>query len=131
MKGSLYRFYADGGTLLYVGQSRNPFKRMDGHFKDKDMTDVRYIEIEWFQDRKGAVEAESHAINRENPLWNKAGVDAGRTCRVTWPDEALQHVRLLWLSPSDDAHVAKRASNIIGCALTVEMLTEVLGHRRR
>mgnify|MGYP003678616817 CR=1 FL=1 len=131
MRVSLYRFFACDNRLLYVGQSRNPFKRMDSHFNDRDMTEVRHVEIEWFSDRSGAIEAEAHAIKRENPLWNKAGIDAGRSCRVTWPDEALQHVRLLWLSPADDAHVATRASDIIGCAVTVEMLTEVLGRRSR
>ena len=62
MKGSLYRFYADGGALLYVGQSRNPFKRMDGHFKDKDMTDVRYIETEWFPKFDKMVDAAADGV---------------------------------------------------------------------
>ncbi len=83
MKTSLYRFYADDDTLLYVGQSRNPFQRLNGHFCDKQMDMVRHIELEWFDTPDAALRAEAWAIRREKPLWNVMAPVKPRKARVT------------------------------------------------
>tara|TARA_R110001606_G_scaffold349305_1_gene499222 strand:+ start:974 stop:1540 length:567 start_codon:yes stop_codon:yes gene_type:complete len=80
---SLYRFYSDDDTLLYVGQSRNPFQRLNGHFCDKQMDMVRYIELEWFDTPDAALRAEAWAIRREKPLWNAMAPVKPRNARVT------------------------------------------------
>jgi len=83
VKTSLYRFYATDDTLLYVGQSRNPFQRLSGHFCDKDMPQVRHIELEWFDCPADALRAEAWAIRREKPLWNVMSPEKPRKVRVT------------------------------------------------
>ena len=83
MPTSLYRFYASDDALLYVGQSRNPFMRLSGHFADKNMELVRHIELEWFETTAEALRAEAWAIRRENPLWNVVCPEKPRSPRVT------------------------------------------------
>ena len=83
MPTSLYRFYSADDTLLYVGQSRNPFARMSGHFIEKNMALVRHIELEWFETAAEALRAEAWAIRREKPLWNVACPEKPRSPRVT------------------------------------------------
>jgi predicted GIY-YIG superfamily endonuclease len=70
---ALYRFYDDGGRLLYVGISKFPEKRLRQHQKDKWWFPlVGRRKVEWHGDRPSAVLAEATAIRRENPLYNKA-----------------------------------------------------------
>lgn len=80
---SLYRYFDTDGTLLYVGVSVNPFLRERRHRREKDMTQVRYVELEWFSSDEAAYEAEKHAIKQERPLWNVVHKDKPRRCRVT------------------------------------------------
>ena len=89
MKTSLYRYYDEGDTLLYVGVSHNPFLREVQHeASEKDMTLVRHIEVEWFGTRELALLAECYAIRRENPLWNVARPKKRRKLRET-PKKAM------------------------------------------
>lgn len=82
-KTSLYRFYSEADQLLYVGIARNPFQRLSGHFVEKSMTEVRCLEIEWFESRSEALDAESWAIRREKPLWNISAPRKPRQVRKT------------------------------------------------
>lgn len=72
MRTSLYRFYGLNNQLLYVGMSKNPFQRLNGHKRDKEMHLVSRIDLQWFETRTAAVIAERIAIRNEKPLWNKA-----------------------------------------------------------
>ena len=83
MKTSLYRYFDASDQLLYVGIAHNPFRREKQHWPSRDMSQVRYIELEWFDDRGGASAAERHAIQTERPVWNVNMKSAIRTCRVT------------------------------------------------
>lgn len=82
-KTCLYRFFSEADVLLYVGISGNPFQRRSGHFSEKPMDQVRHIEMEWFNTRQEAGQAEVIAIKTERPLWNVMHVPAPRACRVT------------------------------------------------
>lgn len=56
MKASLYRYFTEGGSLLYVGISHNPFLREYQHARERDMCRVAYAELEWFLDRDAGSE---------------------------------------------------------------------------
>lgn len=74
MKHSVYRAFDHDRSLLYVGCSIEPMRRM----KDHDHTStwyqqVRYIELEWFDNREEALAAEAKAILDEKPAFNRSG----------------------------------------------------------
>lgn len=73
-KHALYRFYNDGGQLLYTGITNNPERRFGEHAKEKHWWgDVRGISVDWYDDRGGVLAAESRAIRIEKPLHNVQG----------------------------------------------------------
>ena len=78
MKTSLYRYFGHENELLYVGVSHHPCARMGQHAQSRDMSQVRYVELEWFKSRGEAAAAEAIAIKRERPKWNIALVPAPR-----------------------------------------------------
>lgn len=82
-KTSLYRYFGHSNELLYVGISDNPFRRLGQHGVTKDITMVRYIELEWFDSRAEAGLAEKTAVHRERPHWNIAMQVAKRVPRKT------------------------------------------------
>ncbi|PRX90675.1 GIY-YIG nuclease family protein [Allonocardiopsis opalescens] len=68
---ALYRFYDDGGQLLYVGVTNDPPRRIGEHAKDKTWwTAVRGMTVDWYSDRPTVLAAERRAITVENPLHN-------------------------------------------------------------
>ncbi|MFF8784754.1 GIY-YIG nuclease family protein [Streptomyces sp. NPDC015125] len=68
---ALYRLYAKRKRLLYIGISRNPDVRWGQHSLTKDWWhEVERREVEWFDTRKEAEEAERQAIKSEDPRWN-------------------------------------------------------------
>lgn len=68
---ALYRFYGDGGQLLYVGITSNPGNRMAQHGATKSWwEDVRGVSIEWYDTRSAVAAAERRAIALEKPLHN-------------------------------------------------------------
>lgn len=73
MKTALYRHFDAAGQLLYIGISIRPFTRASEHRQRSDwfMTVAR-IEIEWFDTRADAEQAEWAAIKAERPPHNKA-----------------------------------------------------------
>lgn len=70
-KLALYRFYNDGGQLLYTGITNNPDRRFTEHAKEKHWwTTVRGISVDWYDDRETVLAAEKRAIRIERPLHN-------------------------------------------------------------
>lgn len=70
---ALYRFYADDGTLLYVGITNNPGNRFNQHGADKPWWhEVRGITMEPYPDRASVLAAEARAIAVENPRYNRS-----------------------------------------------------------
>ena len=87
---SLYRYFSMDDVLLYIGASHNPFLREVQHSEHHDMTQVRYVEIEWFDTAQAALEAETIAIKRERPKWNVVHQRRKRWTRVTLPDHSTK-----------------------------------------
>jgi prophage antirepressor-like protein/predicted GIY-YIG superfamily endonuclease len=71
---ALYRFYASGGRLLYVGITLNLSSRFQTHRAIqpwwKHVTDIR---IESYPTRRAVLRAETIAIQTENPMHNVVG----------------------------------------------------------
>ncbi|MCK1813286.1 GntR family transcriptional regulator [Streptomyces sp. XM4011] len=68
---ALYRLYDDAEQLLYVGITSRPKERMRQHAGDKHWyREVSFREIEWFDSREEAGQAEVEAIRTERPLHN-------------------------------------------------------------
>lgn len=68
---SLYRHFADDGTLLYVGISLSWPARTKQHSRGSQwFAQVARVEIEHFPTREAAIEAEFEAIKRERPQFN-------------------------------------------------------------
>lgn len=87
----LYRFFGEGGRLLYVGISENLPTRLSQHRADKPWWhEVRSISVEHFPTRLDAEVAEREAIEREEPTYNRQwsrGRMVMRTIRIheaTW-----------------------------------------------
>jgi Arm DNA-binding domain len=67
----LYRHYHPNGDLLYVGISLEPLARQQKHVKGSAWrTQIAWIEIEPFETREEALEAERLAIRTEYPKHN-------------------------------------------------------------
>jgi predicted GIY-YIG superfamily endonuclease len=68
---ALYRFFGQGGQLLYIGITRDPSSRWGQHRGDKPWWfEVQRIEIESLPDRASALKAERLAIQSEKPRYN-------------------------------------------------------------
>jgi hypothetical protein len=68
---AVYRAFAEGGRLLYVGHSAEPETRISQHLgKTAWWPKVRKITTEWHPSRPIAQVAERLAIYREDPLYN-------------------------------------------------------------
>lgn len=71
-KCALYRHFDAVGTLLYVGTSASPGRRMREHSKVSEwFMQVATITIEWLDGEAAARAAETWAINHEKPQHNK------------------------------------------------------------
>ena len=69
----VYRIFDKDGTLLYVGVSREPLRRLQQH-KSKKVKWFRFIariDFEWHLDRVSANKAETEAIEKEAPSYNR------------------------------------------------------------
>lgn len=68
---TLYRYYDSTGSLLYIGISCKPGKRMHQHYKSQPWSGlIAKTEFEHFEDRVAALNAEKSAIITEKPLHN-------------------------------------------------------------
>lgn len=71
---ALYRFYDEGGALLYVGITANVEERFAHHKNYKEWwAQVARKTIEWFDTRPPARAAELQAIHDERPVYNVNG----------------------------------------------------------
>lgn len=72
MRTAIYRHFDADGRLLYVGLSKNPFKRQMFHlYRAHWFYEVASISIEWFDTKSAARDAEERAIRAEAPLFNR------------------------------------------------------------
>ena len=70
---TLYRFFDEDETLLYVGQTTNPPRRFKEHAAAKNWwLNVASIDLEHFPDQQSLNYAERQAIVLEDPLHNIA-----------------------------------------------------------
>lgn len=72
--GAVYRIRDESGDLLYVGCTINPTQRLQEHARKPWGNEIASVELEWFEDRAGAAEAEFAAICNEAPRYNVARV---------------------------------------------------------
>ena len=71
MKTQLYRHYDSDNTLLYVGISYDVFKRTRQHAKHSNWhKEISRIDVEAFDTRDEALDAETVAIQSELPKYN-------------------------------------------------------------
>jgi hypothetical protein len=71
---SLCRHFDFEGRLLYVGISLSALTRLAQHRRESYWYDhIARVEIEHFETREEALEAEAEAIRHEKPLHNIAG----------------------------------------------------------
>lgn len=85
---ALYRFYDEGGALLYVGITANPEERFAHHRNYKAWwPEVARTAVEWFDSRRPALAAELQAIHDEQPTHNINGTPWGASRRELNPDE--------------------------------------------
>jgi hypothetical protein len=66
----VYRFYDSAGVLLYVGLSMSLEGRLAKHRRKPWWPEVARTELEWFDGREAAKDAERFAIHHEHPVHN-------------------------------------------------------------
>jgi hypothetical protein len=70
---ALYRHYGIDGSLLYVGISLGPVRRLEQHKHKSDwFRTIARIDVQWLPSRSAALDAEARAIANENPRHNKS-----------------------------------------------------------
>ena len=78
---ALYRLYDSGGVLLYVGITNMPNVRFAAHQGKPWWKQVASKEIEWFEARQPAAQAEVLAIRHEQPVYNVINSSQRTTAR--------------------------------------------------
>lgn len=68
-KTCVYRAFI-GDRLAYVGLTLNPKGRFSAHSRKPWWREVTRVDLEWFDGREAAKEAERAAIRDESPLYN-------------------------------------------------------------
>lgn len=67
----VYRFYDVEGALLYVGVTKEPYKRWEHHEKKKSwFREMAVITRSFYPDKESSYEAERRAIITERPRYN-------------------------------------------------------------
>lgn len=96
---ALYRFYDDGGALLYVGITNSIPRRFAVHSSEKpwwpEVVDCR---IAFYPDRASLARAEEDAIRYEKPRYNVRSTSIRQPQRSA-PSVALKPKRLTSVSP--------------------------------
>lgn len=69
---SVYRWYDDEGTLLYIGMATDPLARAKQHEASGNQwfLDAHEMKVRWFPARDEAARAEEAGIAAEMPLFN-------------------------------------------------------------
>lgn len=69
---TLYRHWGRNNTLLYVGISLSAVGRLSDHKRDSEWYwEIEKVTCEHYETREEALEAETIAIQQENPKYNK------------------------------------------------------------
>lgn len=85
---ALYRFFDEGGALLYVGITANVEERFAHHERNKEWwAEVAEKSVEWFDTRPPARAAELQAIHDERPVHNINGSPWAAGRRELEPEE--------------------------------------------
>jgi predicted GIY-YIG superfamily endonuclease len=124
---ALYRHFDAEKRLLYVGISLSASRRLSQHMRDsKWARAITSIEIEHFETRSQAVEAERRAILAEKPLWNvlhnlaeavQSGTTSVGSTRKLRPEEVM----------FDYGNVAR---SILATGAKVEQILELITETR-
>lgn len=97
MTETLYRFYSDGGQLLYVGITNNPPRRFTEHAGSKDWwNSVSGITMQRYPDRAAVQAAEKRAIAVESPLYNEQ-LRNPRTHTIPGKIPVYKEIELAWM----------------------------------
>jgi hypothetical protein len=71
MSAQLYRHFDGDGRLLYVGVSLNVVNRLAQHRSgSRWYNDIKRVDVEPFETREQALNAECKAISEEHPVYN-------------------------------------------------------------
>jgi predicted GIY-YIG superfamily endonuclease len=85
---ALYRFFDEGGALLYVGITAHVEARWLDHERTKPWwPQVATRTVEWFDTRPPALAAENRAVKEERPVYNVNGTGWDVTRRPLTPEE--------------------------------------------
>jgi len=118
---SVYRHFDKNGQLLYVGLTKDLFKRQYSHALKADWRrDISYITIQHFESKQEAIDAEYIAIKEENPVWNnkrdKRNINfaEGRKKAYDTRNEYMEKRQfvILNLSSSIDKKIVAKNSNV-------------------
>ena len=70
-KTALYRHFGSNSELLYIGVSLNAINRLGQHSDHSDWFNlITRVDMEWFDSRVDALNAERDAITKEKPTHN-------------------------------------------------------------
>jgi hypothetical protein len=97
----LYRHYDQDGTLLYVGITDQPARRLQEHERDSAWKGkIASVHTERFANKQEAVAAERLAILEECPIWNKHRHPVQREITVSFQARLPErlHMKLAWLN---------------------------------
>lgn len=73
MRTAIYRHFASDGSLLYVGITGQPLKRLQTHMGGSQWAEqIANVTIEWHETRPAAELAERRAIRGERPPHNQS-----------------------------------------------------------
>ena len=71
---ALYRLYDSTEALLYVGVTGDPRRRFRQHERDKPWwPQVATRDIEWFPDKRSALDTERDTVRNDAPRYNQRG----------------------------------------------------------
>lgn len=112
---ALYRHFDKEGTLLYVGISLSALNRLAQHAVHSGWyKEITRVEMEWFDTRETAMEAERNAIYNENPKHNLKGKRAPSPAeRETSLDAERITYRLVTLHPT---YTLDEAAQVLSCS---------------
>ena len=94
---AVYRIYCHD-ELLYIGASSNPFTRLNGHRSSTDWAKTATrLDVEWFETRAEATEAERAAIASEQPMKNVGDFTTGLAVKAETSTTAGGRVLAAWM----------------------------------
>lgn len=117
---ALYRLYDAGYRLLYVGVADDPGDRWSQHALTSSWwPDVAIKTLEWYPNRRAALDAETKAIAAESPVHNEKRPPAEAMTTRSWCMPKASADRLAGLV--DDVHFATQLPKhlIMGAVVNV------------